>query len=70
MAELSGKTAGKCSASAVALAIRNELVTKLIKEPKAVSDSMMTLSVTTGMHPAVVIGIDQVITLNIVLMSY
>ena len=41
----SGKAADERSESGVALAIRTELVSKLIEEPKAVSDRMMTLRV-------------------------
>ena len=41
----SGKTASERSESGVALAIRNELVSRLIEEPKAVSDRLMSLRV-------------------------
>ncbi len=41
----SGKTAAERSESGVALAVKNELVSKLIEEPKAVSDRLMTLRV-------------------------
>ena len=39
------KAAYECSESRVALAIKTELVSKLIEEPKAVSDRMMALRV-------------------------